>query len=71
MTKTTIDILSLISSGAGVTLSSSRLTFDLVTIARAAKKSGTKVIIRGEKNTQEMILIAKAGEGFVTFELDS
>lgn len=69
MTKTTTEILSILLASGSIIISDSRSTIDLLTIARAAKRNGARVTIREDKPFQDMLAIARAGGGNVTFEL--
>ncbi|UCG81339.1 MAG: hypothetical protein JSV60_03420 [Desulfobacterales bacterium] len=71
MSMTTDELIRIVSAGASVTLDVGTRTKDeLVTIAGAAADSEVLVTFRnlGEMAVDDLVEIAKAGDGSVTFE---
>lgn len=64
------ELISIVNAGGSLILSASRPTNELINIVNAAKQSGNTVLIKDcfKKRTSELISIANAGEGYVTFE---
>ncbi len=71
MSMTTDELIKIVSAGASVTLDVGTRTKDeLVKIARAAADSEVLVTFRnsGEMAVDDLVEVAKAGDGGVTFE---
>lgn len=72
MSKTTIDLQSIIRLGGGISIdASTKATTDIQSLARLASEFGTSLIVRnaGTKTTRDLQSIARVAPGKVLFEL--
>jgi len=68
--RSTEELLRVVGAGGGLTIETSgRTTADLVRIAEAAADWGVPITLRGvqDRSTDELVLIAEAGQGAVVF----
>lgn len=71
MSKSTEDLLKIVSHGSGVIVDGSRRTEELTQIASRAATGKAIVIIRnvGSKSTDDLLKIASVGKASVIFEI--
>lgn len=72
MSKSTIDLCSIMRAGGGVTVSSLMSTIDLCSIARAGSDSGATLVVKDadRKSTIDLCSIGRANSGHVIFEFE-
>jgi len=68
MSKSTDQLVRIVSTGANIVIGS-KSTDQLVRIVSEAVKSGSHVTIKCNKSTDQLVCIAKAAGGDVTFDL--